>query len=190
LIVKYAYDTEFCEDGTKIDLISIGIVCEDGREYYAENVDCDFNAVVNNNFLWKNVVPHLNTTRTDFTDPTYGDTRTVWLDRQASCVKPKWVIANEVRDFLFKSTLTRRDRRIAVIPELWAYYGAYDHVALAQLYGPMIALPDGIPMFTHDIMQIAGSSQAALPEPPQNIHNALADARWNMAVLHVLGVVT
>ena len=38
---KYFYDTEFIEDGKTIDLISIGIVCEDGREYYAQSVEFD-----------------------------------------------------------------------------------------------------------------------------------------------------
>ena len=33
--MRYFYDTEFLEDGETIDLISIGIVAEDGREYYA-----------------------------------------------------------------------------------------------------------------------------------------------------------
>ena len=33
--VKYFFDTEFYEDGKTIDLISIGIVAEDGREFYA-----------------------------------------------------------------------------------------------------------------------------------------------------------
>ncbi|MCW2560140.1 MAG: hypothetical protein JWP55_4104 [Mycobacterium sp.] len=28
----YCYDTEFLNDGRTIELISIGIVCEDGRE--------------------------------------------------------------------------------------------------------------------------------------------------------------
>ena len=37
--MKYFFDTEFCERGNMhpIELISIGIVCEDGREYYAVN---------------------------------------------------------------------------------------------------------------------------------------------------------
>jgi 3' exoribonuclease, RNase T-like len=37
--VKIFYDTEFIEDGRTIDLISIGMVAEDGREYYAVNRD-------------------------------------------------------------------------------------------------------------------------------------------------------
>ena len=41
----YCYDTEFLDDGNTIELISIGIVCEDGREYYAVNADCNFGRV-------------------------------------------------------------------------------------------------------------------------------------------------
>lgn len=33
--MRYFYDTEFIEDGHTIDLISIGVVAEDGRSYYA-----------------------------------------------------------------------------------------------------------------------------------------------------------
>lgn len=39
--MRVFFDTEFIEDGRTIDLISIGMVREDGAEYYAENVDCD-----------------------------------------------------------------------------------------------------------------------------------------------------
>jgi hypothetical protein len=42
---RYAFDTEFIEDGRTIDLISIGIVCEDGREYYAVNSDAPWDRV-------------------------------------------------------------------------------------------------------------------------------------------------
>ena len=40
--MRYYLDTEFIEDGKTIDLISIGLVSEDGREYYAINYNCDF----------------------------------------------------------------------------------------------------------------------------------------------------
>ncbi len=39
--MRYFYDTEFIEDGETIELVSIGIVGEDGSEYYA--VSTDFN---------------------------------------------------------------------------------------------------------------------------------------------------
>lgn len=37
--MRYFFDTEFHEDGQTIDLISIGIVAEDGREFYAVSRD-------------------------------------------------------------------------------------------------------------------------------------------------------
>ena len=37
----YFYDTEFDESGPEIKLISIGIVREDGKEYYAESSEFD-----------------------------------------------------------------------------------------------------------------------------------------------------
>lgn len=36
--MKYFIDTEFVDDGHTIDLISIGIVAEDGRELYLQHV--------------------------------------------------------------------------------------------------------------------------------------------------------
>jgi hypothetical protein len=39
--VRYFYDTEFIDDGYNIELISIGVVAEDGREYYA--ISTEFN---------------------------------------------------------------------------------------------------------------------------------------------------
>ena len=39
--MKYWMDTEFIERPYTIDLISIGIVAEDGREFYAESNEVD-----------------------------------------------------------------------------------------------------------------------------------------------------
>ena len=35
--------------------------------------------------------------------------------------------------------------------ELWGWYSAYDHVILCQLFGRMIDLPKGWPMYTKDL---------------------------------------
>jgi 3' exoribonuclease, RNase T-like len=40
--VKYWIDTEFIEGPYTIDLISIGVVAEDGREFYAESNEVDW----------------------------------------------------------------------------------------------------------------------------------------------------
>ena len=57
--MRYWYDCEFLEDGRTIDLISIGIVAEDGREYYAVNNEVNWRRVADHPSLMENVVPHL-----------------------------------------------------------------------------------------------------------------------------------
>lgn len=64
-------------------------------------------------------------------------------------------------------------------PEFWAYYGAYDWVALCQLFGTMMDLPKGWPMYARDLKQAI--DLAGVGKPPtqtDNEHHALADARW------------
>lgn len=57
--MKYFLDTEFMESGSlfPITLLSIGIVAEDGREFYAINKEADYTLA--NDWVKENVVPHL-----------------------------------------------------------------------------------------------------------------------------------
>ena len=176
------YDLEFLEDGRTIELISIALVCDDGREYYAVNSDAPWERIREHSWLMENVWPHLplvghksGLKYAGGGEHKVGLTSPGTLDRRDSRVKPHWVIANEVRDFI----------QATPDVELWANYGAYDHVALAQLWGPMIALPAGVPMFTNDIQQEArrlGVPWNELPKQENAEHNALADARHNQVV--------
>lgn len=177
---NFCYDTEFLEDGQTINLISIGIVCDDGREYYAVNSDADWDRIERDDWLMTNVVPHLPMRRGEKPSKFENRSRIWGLDRSSVLIKPKWLIANEVREFILES-VNHGDT-----PWLWAYYGAYDHVALAQLFGKMIHLPEGIPMFTHELKQLMETMPTSWEPPTQdgNEHNALADARWNMRVLN------
>lgn len=54
---RYFLDTEFIDDGLTIELISIAIVADDGREYYAVSTDADHGAA--NEWVAANVIPHL-----------------------------------------------------------------------------------------------------------------------------------
>jgi hypothetical protein len=56
-LMRYFLDTEFIEDGKTIELISIGIVAEDGRELYLENLSCDLSRA--SDWVQQNVVPQL-----------------------------------------------------------------------------------------------------------------------------------
>lgn len=171
--MRYFYDTEFLEDGRHIELISIGIVAEDGREYYAVNRDMPVRKIRKHEWLMANVVPGL--------PKGHGDRRNhvprSWLfDYAAPVVKRRERIAQDVRDFILGA-----DADMLPHVELWAWYAAYDHVALSQLFGRMIDLPEGMPMWTNDLRQECERlGNPALPEQPDGVHNALADARHNL----------
>jgi hypothetical protein len=63
-------------------------------------------------------------------------------------------------------------------PVLWAWYGAYDHVALCQLWGQMPELPRALPRFTMDVRQLwEHLGRPAMPLQEEGLHDALADAR-------------
>lgn len=169
-MIRCFYDTEFIEDGRTIDLISIGMVTDDGREYYAVNRDAPWKRIREHEWLMANVVPSL--------PRGFGEARMHWpknqlVDVRDARVKPKESIAQEVRRFLLGD-----DPKAVPDIELWAWYGAYDHVVLAQLFGRMIDLPAGIPMWTNDLRQEAERlGNPRMPEQDGRAHNALDDAR-------------
>jgi hypothetical protein len=179
MTTRYFYDTEFIEDGRTIDLISIGIVADDGRELYLVNEDAPWQRIRRHEWLMANVVPEL--------PQPHGDWRNhmpkSWLiDFYNAAVKPRAVITEQVERFLLGDDLeTYTDL------ELWADYGAYDHVALCQLFGPMIALPPGIPMFTHDLQHaLRRAGNPPMPQQKTGLHHALADARHLKACFDAL----
>jgi 3' exoribonuclease, RNase T-like len=72
-------------------------------------------------------------------------------------------------------------------PEFWGYYADYDWVVFCQLFGTMMDLPKGWPMYCRDLKQWCDSlGNPALPKQTSTEHNALADARWNRDVYDFL----
>lgn len=184
--MKIFYDTEFIEDGRTIDLISIGMVAEDGAEYYAVNADMPVDRIRNHTWLRENVWAQLpvrglkkNLVYTG-NGPSRHEIKVTepgHLDTDSTLIRPRQIIRNEVREFL----LGFADL------ELWAWYAAYDHVALAQLFGPMVNLPKGIPMWTNDLKQeVQRLGNPRIPEQAEGEHNALEDARHNKRVAEFL----
>jgi hypothetical protein len=55
--MKIYLDTEFIEDGRTIDLLSVGLVRDDGAEYYAEPRETDRTRA--DDWVKANVLPHL-----------------------------------------------------------------------------------------------------------------------------------
>jgi len=169
-MTRIYFDTEFLEDGERIYLISIGMVREDGAEYYAVSQEATkrplCNRIRKHEWLMANVVPSLPRPHGDW----IFDMPKSWLfNYMDACVKPRAQIAREIAAFILG----------APDPELWAWFAAYDHVVLAQLWGRMIDLPDGIPMWTSDLKQECERlGNPSLPSMPGvRSHNALDDAR-------------
>jgi len=170
--MKYFLDTEFIEDGHTIDLISIGIVAEDGREFYCLNRDCDWSKA--DQWVRENVLSGL-PPKPDESTPTYA-VEGPWLNHSE--------IGPAIKYFLSKDNLEIRHSS----PEFWAYYADYDWVVFCQLFGTMMDLPKGFPMYCRDIKQEADRLGVDLNEvvPQENEHHALADARHNRAMYNFL----
>lgn len=153
--MKYFFDTEFIEDGRTIDLLSIGIVAEDGREFYRCSRGTDLNRA--NDWVKANVFPSL---------PVINDHGVFEWKRDDYVLLPV-TIRNDILAFIGADK-----------PEFWAYYADYDWVVLCQLFGRMIDLPKGWPMYCRDVKQLCDSvGNPKLPRQDGE-HHALNDARW------------
>lgn len=274
--MKYFLDTEFLEGkqdkrflGIKygetkptIDLISIGIVSEDGREYYAISKDFNLKEAWNRYDEVLNKLPaHNPNLRSDVLHArnAAGFKKVYWirenvlnpifmelqqkereyLDKQkqiigyAPSINSEWSysnfkrlvkkfgksnkqIAKEVAEFCNCSCIFSEKGEMSCSSNdkfysgsktsFYSYYGAYDHVALCWLFGKMIDLPKGFPMYSKDLKQIldekvkyasvlSGENFQHVLErwklkdgyPKQtNEHNALADAKWNLRLYNFL----
>lgn len=184
--MKIFYDCEFIDDGKTIDLVSIGMVAEDGRELYAVSTEFAVDKLQQNKWMVDHVWSSLPTRK-----PGNGvvcECVKVFasgaphklmecLDIDDPVCRPRKQIARMVSDFI-KATPK---------PELWAWYAAYDHVVLAQLFGRMISLPKHVPMFTMDLKQEhVRLGEPELPKQGPGEHNALEDARYNVVIDTVL----
>jgi hypothetical protein len=156
MVYRYFYDCEFIEDGRVVDLVSIGVVDEYGREFYA--VSTEFDASAAPTWVRRNVLDKL---------PSPGD--------------PAWRSRAQIRDQLWEFLIAPVRERPGETIELWAWLAAYDHVALAQLWGAMPELPREIPRFTKDLRQLwEDRGRPSLPAAAGR-HDALVDARHNLA---------
>lgn len=211
--MKYFFDTEFIEGFHKplfgkkrhfIDLISIGIVAEDGRTYYA--ISNEFNPQDADEWVNKNVIDKLEQKATSI----YDSPR---LRQNCLLYKSNKQIADDIVKFCFEGKITfKDDSPIFNNPEFYAYYADYDWVVFCSLFGRMLDLPHGFPMYCKDLKQMLDErEQSGMIDgkfiltggfylhgemtgiaasfdsikdvgtyPKQkNEHNALDDAKWN-----------
>ena len=218
--MKYFFDTEFIEGFHKplfgkkrhfIDLISIGIVCEDGRTLSL--ISNEYNHDDADKWVQDNVILPL------YKQTVHGDRRN-FLDtnnfHKHYGVSNK-AISNQIAAFFgcykdLSGLIWRAPDNI----EVYAYYADYDWVLFCSLFGRMISLPKGFPMYCNDLKQMldtyvknrwlpeskvymAGSDVdvtfevaleklKALKEYPkqENEHSAIDDAQWNFKLYNFL----
>jgi hypothetical protein len=99
-----------------------------------------------------------------------------------------WVKQNVLPHLDFTKAKARKNIRDEVLefvtfagkkPEIWGYYADYDWVVFCQLFGRMVDLPKGLPMYCRDVKQLAVFvGDPELPKQKSIEHHALHDARW------------
>ena len=236
---KYFMDCEFLEGkqdkrflGIKygetkptIDLISIGLVDENGREFYAISKDFNLKEAWNRYDLLE-----ANTNK----NHSLNDVRVYWI--RENVLRPIWLeyiggihkeelypftyknmkniiekngkskreIANDICAFIYgddcggsgegaiEMAMKYEISDKSLEPEFYAYYASYDWVAFCWIFGKMIQLPKGFPMYCKDLKQIMDDNglgkewkRINCPDPIGE-HNALVDAKWNLKLFNAL----
>jgi len=155
--MKFYLDTEFIESGPSkpIQLISLGMVSEDGREFYA--ISSEFHYDDASPWVKENVLATL--------EPAEVVPRQSL--RQIGIAIIHFVFGPDVNTSKVK-------------PEFWGYYSDYDWVVFCQIFGTMMDLPTNFPMYCRDLKQWCDDlGNPELPAQGKGEHNAISDARWN-----------
>lgn len=253
--MKYFLDTEFLE-GTQtngqpffefwlgpkrkpqptIELISIGIVSEDGREYYAISKDFNLKEAWNR-FQWKDwhsihnekLQQKVYWIRENVLKPIYLELLEMELGYAYSMHeffksnsfqissndlkqfkrlinkygKTNKQIAKEIKEFVgTEETIGNWEQvKDKMNTQFYGYYADYDWVVFCWLFGKMIDLPGGFPMYCIDLKQELDRIQefhvdrykagkletfATYPKQPSIQHHALEDAKWNKQLHYFL----
>ncbi len=172
---KYFIDTEFHEHKKPvkflgitiakvwtIDLISIGITCEDGRSYYAINRDLNLKHARKHKWLKANVLSQLPIKQPLY--PTHGSPR---IYQETMRWLPLVQIRQEVIDFCGGKPEFDESGTFYAYPngkpEFYAYFADYDWVVFAWLFGTMMDLPNGFPNYCKDLKQMLDEKLDNIP---------------------------
>ena len=163
--MRYFLDTEFIEKPNTIDLISIGIVSEDDREFY--RISSEYNYHSASDWVKENVIRQM-----------YDD------DYEPYDLSERKIGINCFHQYIGKSLSGIKKDILKFIgddekPEFWAYFASYDWVVFCWIFGSMIDLPWNCPLYCHDLKQEADRIGNPHLKKPKKAHNALEDAKWN-----------
>jgi hypothetical protein len=193
--MRYFIDTEFIEGFFHsafskkhrhyVDLISIGIIAEDGREYYAISNEYRYSEA--SEWVKENVITPM------YVQTVHGDARNQYSanDFHLRFGKNNSTIKEELLSFFG----CWRDQHFWRSPEgieVYGYFADYDWVLFCSLFGRMIDLPKGFPMYCRDLKQMMDErgldkewKRKNCPDP-KGEHNALVDAKWNKRLFELI----
>lgn len=218
--MKFFLDTEFHEfqkdsrilgirtaSVDTIELISVGIIAENGESFYEICNEFDVESAWSNDWLRDNVIHkifldllvmenELNLIQTN-TDE-FNIRNLSYLLREHGSTKLS--IACGIKEFVYKNSKIDNPELIEnweeikhLYPvEFYGYYADYDWVVICWLFGRMIDMPKGFPFYCKDLKQMLDESnlgnnwlQDNCPQS-EDEHNALADAKWNLLLYNAL----
>lgn len=175
--MRIYFDTEFYEDGNTIDLMSIGMVREDGQQLYLINAECDWSKPIADHWHRANTMPSIMPDL--LKNPRIDENHVGPVDRSIAVNKEQ--MRRAIRDFTNSGRYYKgvfHNHKAEEPPEFWAWYADYDWVVLCQIFGQMIDLPEGWPMYCRDFKQVCDEQGHTPQKQTEGEHNALADALW------------
>lgn len=164
--MRIFFDTEFTGLHQKTTLISIGLVSEDGRTFYAEASDYATNQI--DEWLKENVIAHLRFKG-------HNESRPV-VDLEHHAMKSdRWLMRSDLAEWLAQWESV----------EMWSDCLAYDWVLFCDLFGGALEIPKNIYYIPFDLatlFKLKGIDPDINREEfagltGGNKHNALWDAK-------------
>lgn len=121
--MKYFLDTEFFDDAenNKIVPISLGLVCEDGRELYCVFYDFSFYRIELPEWHKENIIPSLLLTPGE-----------------------AFIMAKASKKYIVEFIGDNK-------PEFYGWYSSYDWVVFSQIFNGMLNTPKGWPKYINDL---------------------------------------
>ena len=171
--MKFFLDLEFSEipQSATIIPLSVGVTTEHGDSFY-QTLYADMAMVARNSWVVENVLPNLSLSPAQIKE---NCVRNTGCNTGCSAGHFRQLLTHFIDEQVNKD---REIRGLADTPkiEFYGYYASYDWVVLCQLFGTMMHLPKGWPMFIHDLKAI---QEMFLPDFKFREvvgHNALLDA--------------
>jgi len=185
---RYYLDTEFADNGLNdLRLISLALVCDDGRELYLCNSawlgdDGQPDASNADGWLREHVFPQLPYCKC----PENSACRrgALYFVHKSDC---RWRRTPDMREMIIDFV---KDPGNGERVEFWAYFASYDWILLCWIFGRMLDLPKHFEWLVHDLrvwattLGYTGKFKELVPDSGH--HDALADARWNRDVHKIL----